>query len=157
MIVPYGAYPTADGRLMIAAANDGLFRRLCAALALPDLAADQRYRSNPDRVAHRQALNEAIGAATVGWTTDALLQLLRQAGVPCAPIQDVAGVARDPQTAASGMVQDQDGEPALALPIRRAGVRNPVGGAAPAAGEHTAELLDELDGTVDGRAGALRP
>jgi hypothetical protein len=90
MIAPYGAFPTADGQLMIAAANDGLFLRLSRALGLDALTADDRFRDNPSRVAHRPALRQAISEATVRHATAALLALLRGAGVPCAPILDVA-------------------------------------------------------------------
>jgi crotonobetainyl-CoA:carnitine CoA-transferase CaiB-like acyl-CoA transferase len=145
MIAPYGAFPTADGQLMIAAANDGLFLRLCRALGLDDLAADDRFRDNPSRVGHRPALRRAIGEATVRHATDALLALLRGAGVPCAPILDVAQVLAEPQTRASGMLVKAEGSAAMPLPIRRHGRRNQPGGAAPAAGADTKAVLAELE------------
>jgi crotonobetainyl-CoA:carnitine CoA-transferase CaiB-like acyl-CoA transferase len=144
MIAPYGAFPTADGALMIAAANDRLFARLCRALDLDDVAADAAFRDNPSRVAHRDRLKQHVSAATSSRTTSALLALLRAAGVPCAPIQDIAAVAADPQTAASGMLV-RDGGATVALPIRRDGRRNAVGAPVPAPGSHTAEILREID------------
>jgi crotonobetainyl-CoA:carnitine CoA-transferase CaiB-like acyl-CoA transferase len=141
MIAPYGAYPTADGQLMIAAANDGLFLRLCRALRLEALGSDARFRDNPARAANRVALNDELARATASSTTQALLATLRAAGVPCAPIQDIAEVAADPQTAASGMLMEDEAGPALGVPIRWAGERNPVGSAPPEPGQHTAEVL----------------
>lgn len=135
MIAPYGAFPTADGQLMIAAANDGLFRRLCACLGLEDAAADGRFATNPDRVANRAAVNAAVSAGTSSHSTEGLLQLLRDAGVPCAPIQDLFAVAEDPQTEASGMLVRTEAGPAVALPLRRDGERFPVRGGVPAAGQ----------------------
>ncbi|CAN5806512.1 CaiB/BaiF CoA-transferase family protein [soil metagenome] len=142
MIAPYGAFPTVDGTLMLAPANDNLFARLCRAVGVGDLVGDERFGSNPQRVAHRDELNRRISSATQAFTTDALIQLLRQAGVPCAPIQDMTQVAADPQTHASGMLTQDDGV-AVALPIRWNGVRNRPGGAPPAVGEHTAEVLND--------------
>jgi crotonobetainyl-CoA:carnitine CoA-transferase CaiB-like acyl-CoA transferase len=140
MIAPYGAFPTSDGQLMIAAGNDNLFRRLCAELQL-DAGADTRFTTNPSRVANRAAVNEAIAAATARLTSAQLLARLQGAGVPCAPILDIAGVAADPQTEASGML---GAAPSVGLPLRFAGLRPPAGGRVPEPGEHTAEILQEL-------------
>jgi crotonobetainyl-CoA:carnitine CoA-transferase CaiB-like acyl-CoA transferase len=144
MIVPYGAFPTRDGQLMIAAANDNLFRRLCTALALGDAAADARFADNPARVAHRAEVNVLVAGATSRFTTPALLQRLREAGVPCAPILDIAEVAADPQTAASGMIVQEHGRTATSLPLRLAGERPPARGHVPRLGEHTAAVRAEL-------------
>jgi crotonobetainyl-CoA:carnitine CoA-transferase CaiB-like acyl-CoA transferase len=144
MIAPYGAFPTADGQLMIAAANDGLFGRLSGALDLRALTADERFASNPARVAHRAELAQAISGATSRHTTAELLELLRGAGVPCAPILDVAEVLAEPQTQASGMLVRRDGSTALPLPIRCDGMRNAPGAPAPALGADTGAVLGTL-------------
>src|SRR4029077_8888903 len=89
MIVPYQAFPTADGWLMITTPTDALFGRLCEALGRPDLAADPRYRTNPDRVLNRATLVPALEALTAPHATPALLERLRQAGVTAAPVQTV--------------------------------------------------------------------
>ena len=65
-IVPYRVYATADGEMMIAAGNDGLFAALAEALGIPKAAEDPRFRTNPDRVAHRRELDELVGAAVSG-------------------------------------------------------------------------------------------
>jgi crotonobetainyl-CoA:carnitine CoA-transferase CaiB-like acyl-CoA transferase len=145
MICPYGAFPTADGTLMIAAANDRLFRRLCSALGLDDVAHDPAFRDNPARVANRERLRGVLGRATSALSTAALLDVLRAAGVPCAPIQDMADVARDPQTQASGMLEREGGATTV-LPIRRAGMRNSAGARPPRLGEHTDEVLGQTGG-----------
>jgi crotonobetainyl-CoA:carnitine CoA-transferase CaiB-like acyl-CoA transferase len=166
LIAPYDAFPTADGRLMIAAANDGLFERLCVALELRGLAEDARFADNPARVAHRVELGAALADATRGLSTAALLDRLRRAGVPCAPIQDVAQVARDPQTLASAVVRrtarsaGQDFT-SVALPLRWDGRRAAHARPAPHAGAHTRELLHELGYDADSvrrlsAAGAVR-
>jgi crotonobetainyl-CoA:carnitine CoA-transferase CaiB-like acyl-CoA transferase len=96
MIVPYGAFPASDGPLMIAAANDGLFQRLCGVLELPETAADPRFATNPGRVAHRIEVEGQIAVATRRVPRARLERRLSEGGVPCAPIRDMGEVARDP-------------------------------------------------------------
>lgn len=149
LIAPYGAFPSSDGRLMIAAANDGLFRRLCDALELRELPADARFIGNPMRVRHRRELEERVGEATARYPTGALLERLRSAGVPCAPILAMDGVAREEQTRASGMLQPTPSREAsdlitLGPPVLRGGERAGPGRPPPRAGEHTVEVLREL-------------
>jgi formyl-CoA transferase/CoA:oxalate CoA-transferase len=147
MIAPYQAFPAADGSLMIAAANDGLFHRLCDALELPELTDDPRFASNADRVAHRDALVGLVSERTRTEPAAALLARLRDAGVPCAPIHDTAGVADDEQVAASGMLRPLDALPGyvdVAMPVRRDGERSPAA-SPPRVGEHTEEVLAELE------------
>jgi crotonobetainyl-CoA:carnitine CoA-transferase CaiB-like acyl-CoA transferase len=141
MIAPYGAFPARDGQLMIAAASDGLYRRLCNALGVPQLIDDVRFRDNPTRVAHRDVLRAALEAATTSHTVAELLALLRQHGVPCAPVQDIAAVAVDPQTEASELLQRDGDQLTFALPLRFDGERPPARGAVPRAGEHTADVV----------------
>lgn len=153
MIVPYEAFPTADGYLMIAAPTDTLFRRLCEVLGCPDLLADPRFADNPGRVRHRAVLVPALQAETRRHPTAALLERLRAAGVTCAPIQTLDQVARDPQTKASEMLTPTP-HPAIpdlltvALPLRRDGVRATPRRPPPRVGEHTAEILGELGFTA---------
>ncbi|MGK7311879.1 MAG: CaiB/BaiF CoA transferase family protein [Candidatus Longimicrobiales bacterium M2_2A_002] len=149
MIAPYQAFPAADGEVMIAAANDGLFRRLCEALGLPELVDDPRFTGNADRVAHREALVGILAERTRRRApADDLLAQLRDAGVPCAPIHDAAGVVEDEQVAASGMLRPLDALPGyvdVAMPVRRNGERLSAAGVPPRVGEHTAEVLAELE------------
>jgi crotonobetainyl-CoA:carnitine CoA-transferase CaiB-like acyl-CoA transferase len=149
MIVPYQAFPTRDGHLMIAAPNDGLFGRLCGALGRPDWAADPRFAHNPDRVANREALTSLIGEATAGRSTAELGAALQAAGVACSPIRDAAGAAAEPQTLASGIVQAAEhpaieGFRSLGLPFSIDGERPPLRRPPPGLGEHQAEVLEEL-------------
>lgn len=149
MIAPYEAFPAADGHVMIAAGNDALFRRLCRALALEDLAIDPRFASNADRVGHRETLTAAIEARTRRLDIAGLLARLQAAGVPCAPIQDVAEVARNAQVRATGLLRPAPSSEIedyvdVALPASWDGRRAPARRGPPARGEHTAEILEEL-------------
>src|SRR3990172_1599849 len=104
MIAPYQAFPTVDGYAMIAAGSDALFARLAAALGAPALAVDPRFADNPSRVRHRRELVDALSARTRALKAADLLERLRAAGVPCAPILTVDAVLAEPQTRASGVL-----------------------------------------------------
>jgi crotonobetainyl-CoA:carnitine CoA-transferase CaiB-like acyl-CoA transferase len=147
-IAPYQAFPTSDGDVMISAGSDGIFRRLCQALGLEELARDPRFLSNPQRVAHRAELIGALEERTRGLTTEALLQRLLAHDVPASPIRNAAQVAVDAQVAAAGMLEsaypERPGYRDVALPIR-IDDRRPRGSLAPPrAGQHTVEILGEL-------------
>jgi crotonobetainyl-CoA:carnitine CoA-transferase CaiB-like acyl-CoA transferase len=128
---------------MIAAANDGLFVRLCAALDLPELAADPRFSTNPDRVTHRTELAKLIQERVGRDALSAVLARLEQAGVPAAPVNDLGQVAEHAQTAALGMIQPMP-EPTIALPLSIDGERVRHQRQPPRLGEHTDEILRDL-------------
>jgi crotonobetainyl-CoA:carnitine CoA-transferase CaiB-like acyl-CoA transferase len=142
-IAPYQVFPTADGGLMITAANDGIFARLSQALGRPELAADPRFLTNPDRVRNREALVEALSARLREDTRAAWLEKLAAAQVPAAPVQDVGEVAADPQTEAIGILQALDGFTTLGPAFSADGERPRYASPPPALGEHTAEVLVE--------------
>ena len=96
-IVPYQAFATADGHLMLAVGNDAQFARFCAAAAAPELARDDRYATNQDRVAHRAELVPRVAGLLRGRTTREWLAALDAAQVPCGPINDLAQVFAEPQ------------------------------------------------------------
>ena len=154
MIVPYQAFPTADGYAMIAAGSDALFRRLCDALGADTVAADARFADNPSRVRHRTALIDALSIKTRELKTVDVLERLRAAGVPAAPIHTVDRVLHDPQTEASGMLVSAR-HPRLSdyrsvgLPIQWDGVRPGVRRVPPLLGDDTADVLTWLGYTLD--------
>jgi formyl-CoA transferase/CoA:oxalate CoA-transferase len=149
MIVPYEAFPSRDAWVMIAAASDALFAKVCAALGTPELARDPRFESNPRRVEHRAQLYQALAALTRARSSGEILSRLNDAGVPSAPILTLDRVAAEPQTEASGMLVPAKHPRlpeyrAVGLPIRWDGQRPPVSRVPPLLGEHTAEVLAEL-------------
>jgi crotonobetainyl-CoA:carnitine CoA-transferase CaiB-like acyl-CoA transferase len=142
-IVPHQAFPASDGYIMVAAGNDNLFRALCGALER-DFAADARFTTNSKRVENRRALipmlEEIFHARSIAdWLTR-----LDAAGVPAAPIENVAQVAASAQTAALGILQKApDLDVTLAgLPLEFDGVRPPYRHSAPELGEHN-DILSE--------------
>src|SRR5439155_18355773 len=107
LIAPYEVFKTADGELMIAAANDRLFRLFCERIGRPGLAHDPRFATNPDRLVHRAELLGPI-RARLGMESSAYWLKVLQ-GIPVAPVQDLSEVASHPQTRADGMVQESAG------------------------------------------------
>jgi crotonobetainyl-CoA:carnitine CoA-transferase CaiB-like acyl-CoA transferase len=138
LIVPYQTFPTQDGELMIAAANDRLYAALRDALELPD---EPRFATNPGRVENRDELVEAISQRTRRRASAELLELLERAGVPAAPVNDVAQVAGHPQTAALGLLQDLGTYTTVPLPLSLDGERAVHRSAPPTLGQHTAAIL----------------
>jgi crotonobetainyl-CoA:carnitine CoA-transferase CaiB-like acyl-CoA transferase len=144
-IVPYRAYRTADGDLVVAAGNDGLFRKLCKALGHAEWADDARFVSNPRRVENAPALYALLEACFVAQGNEDWIRLLDEAGVPCAPVQNVAGMLAHPQTVALGLAQEVPGSsiPLIGLPMRLDGVRPQPRGCSPKLGEMNAEITPE--------------
>ncbi|SBV34713.1 putative enzyme [uncultured Sphingopyxis sp.] len=102
-VVPYQAFATADGQLVIAVGNDGQFGRLCAVLGAPGWAGDRRFATNAARLANRAELIPLLAAKIAGWEAQPLSVALEAEGVPAGPINDLAGVFADPQVLARGM------------------------------------------------------
>jgi crotonobetainyl-CoA:carnitine CoA-transferase CaiB-like acyl-CoA transferase len=142
-IAPYQVFPAADGGLMITAANDGIFARLAEAIGLPELATDPRFATNPDRVANRVPLAEAISARVREDTRAAWLDKLAAASVPAAPVQDVGEVAADPQTEAIGILRRIGRFTTLAPAFSVDGERPEYPSPPPPLGAHSAEILRE--------------
>jgi crotonobetainyl-CoA:carnitine CoA-transferase CaiB-like acyl-CoA transferase len=133
---------------MIAAANDRLFAALCAAVGLPEAAGDERFRTNPDRVRHRAELAELLSERLRSDDVSSWLRRLAEAGVPAAPVHDIAQVAGDEQTAALGLLQplpraDLPDLVEVAFPIAVDGERVLHRRPPPLHGEHSAEVLAE--------------
>ena len=157
-IVPYQAFQTADGSVMISGGSDRIFVRLCDALGLSELGEDPRFLTNPDRVLNRDELFELIENQTKSHSTEDLLELMHDHAVPCSPIQNMAEVAAHPPVAEAGLLPmahhpEVSNYQDVALPLRVDGERPRGTRPPPAAGEHTGEVLAELgytEGEVQG-------
>lgn len=142
-IVPYRAYATADGELVVAAGNDPTFAKLASALGHPEWATSPDFATNARRVANAERLYGLIEArmrtaTNAEWTTR-----FEAAGIPCAPVQDTAQMLEHPQTKALGIYQRVPGStaPLMGLPISFDGVRPRPRSAAPALGADNARVL----------------
>ncbi|PDT83726.1 CaiB/BaiF CoA-transferase family protein [Sinorhizobium sp. BJ1] len=150
-IAPYQVFATADGHLIVAVGNDRQFVKFCDVLGRPDLAADERYRTNAGRVRHRDSLTPELTAETARFERDALLAKLEAAGVPGGPINTVADVFADPQIVHRQMRIETShtgattgASPGVRTPIRFSGASLALERGVPRLGEHTAEVLAEI-------------
>ena len=114
----YGVFPTQDGPVVLAPANDALFRKLLTLLGRDDLLGDQRFDSNEGRIAHRAEIDALIAGETAAWARDALLAACAEAGVPAGPINDLDTVFADPQVRARDLKIAPDGVPGIRSPFR---------------------------------------
>ncbi|MDT7929076.1 CaiB/BaiF CoA-transferase family protein [Tepidimonas sp.] len=135
-IVPYQAFPTRDGHLVLAVGNDGQFQRFCDVAGHPDVAQDPRFATNPARVEHRALLVPQIAEWTRQRDTADWVRALDAAGVPCAPINDIAQVMAHPHVHARELLLPgtADRPPMVAHPIRFDGQRPSADRAPPALG-----------------------
>ena len=142
-------FSTADGHLSIILATDAAFEQTCEVLGL-ELHRDERFNSQPNRLANREALQELLDDAMSSWTTDALCQQLDKLDVPVARVNSLDELASDPQIVEQGALVEFD-HPS-AGPMRVAGTPVSFEGQAdfparhaPELGQHSAEILRELD------------
>jgi crotonobetainyl-CoA:carnitine CoA-transferase CaiB-like acyl-CoA transferase len=147
-IVPYEAFATADGHVVLAVGADRQWERFCRAVGHDEWAADPRFRTNPDRVQHRDALAPLLRPLLAGRTTAEWETLLTAAEVPHARIAPLDEVLASPQTAARGMVQeicDASGRRyrLLGSPINWADRAAADPREPPALGRHSDEILGE--------------
>lgn len=108
-ITPFDAFATGDGFVVVAAGNDELFETLCETVGLAGLAADERFSSNEQRTANAEVLKGLLETAMSRRTTLEWLAALEGAGLPCGPLNDIAGVTADPQVIARNMLVSVDG------------------------------------------------
>ncbi|HEX6109574.1 MAG TPA: CoA transferase [Ktedonobacteraceae bacterium] len=103
-IVPYQAFHTKDGYVVVSCGNDRLYQALCQLLGREDLAADPSFATNPQRVRNRQELVPALQEEFLRRTTEEWLPELRAAGIPCGPINTVSQSFNDQHIQARGFV-----------------------------------------------------
>jgi crotonobetainyl-CoA:carnitine CoA-transferase CaiB-like acyl-CoA transferase len=149
-IVPYQVFPVADGHVIIAVGNDGQFAKFVRVLGRPDLAQDERFRTNTERVRHRAVLVPLITELMAQHRRDELLAALAPEGVPAGPINSVADVFADPQVIARGMRVNLPAPaarggsiPSVRSPILLDGVPVAANRPSPRLGEHTDEVLHD--------------
>lgn len=160
-VVPYQAFATRDGFLVVAVFAEKFWSGFCRAIDRPDLAPDPRFDSNPKRVERKAELALLLEAIFPQRTTAEWLARLHKEGVPAAPIQRVDEVLRDPQVLLREMVVDLEHPKlgtarTLGTPIKPAGAPPFRPAPPPALGEHTDAILGGLLGYPPARIEALR-
>ena len=145
-ISPYGPYAARGGQVFLGLQNEREWAVLCErVLGRPDLIADERFATNPDRVAHDGELTAIIEAALAGLTPDEVVARLDAAGIASARLRTPAEFAAHPQLAGRWREADTPAGPVRALlpPVAVPG-REAAMGAVPALGQHTESVLAEF-------------
>jgi len=145
-LVPYQAFATADGYLMLAVGSDRQFADCVACLGLPEAATDERFATNAARVANRQDLVDRMAMAFAGRTTAHWLHALGECRVPAGPIRSIDEVFTEPYAAERPLVQPvvhrhAGTVPTVANPVRFSASPVDYRMAPPLLGEHTREVL----------------
>ncbi|MGP4055353.1 CaiB/BaiF CoA transferase family protein [Mycobacterium sp. 4D054] len=163
-IAPSNIYPTADGSWVVIAANqDTVFRRLCAAMGQPELATDERFSNHVARGRNQDELDAIIAAWAAQRQPDDIISTLSDAGVISGPINTVAEVVRDPQLQARGMIADHwderigrniKGPGVVPVLSETPGTIRSAGSARP--GQHNDQIYRDLLGKTDAELDALR-
>jgi crotonobetainyl-CoA:carnitine CoA-transferase CaiB-like acyl-CoA transferase len=148
-VVPYDAYPTSDGHIVVGALNDGLFARMAKAIGRPELADDERFVTNPLRVEHRAALTALLRECFKSEPTAWWISILRAGGIPHSPVNSVEDVLNDPQTQARDMVATIQ-HPTIGdlkvpgIPIKFSDTPGSIRRPPPLLDEHSAEILGAI-------------
>ena len=143
-IVPYQTFHASDRPLALAVGNDSQFANLCKAVRRPELAKDERFATNPDRVANRDELVAILQEEFRKKTVDEWVEEIREAGVPCGPVNTLADVFSDEHVLSSGILREVEHPTTgtlkmLASPVLVDRERLPIRRPPPTLGQHTSE------------------
>lgn len=160
-LAPYEALQCQDGPVLVGAANESGWRRICAALEVPEMAEEPRFATNADRVANRPALRSALEKILATRPAAEWIARFDAAGAVAAPIHTIDQVFAQEQVRANDMVvtvQDRENGALelLGLPFKLAGTPGEPGAAPPRLGEHTEQVLTEELGLSEADIAALR-
>jgi len=160
-IVPYQVFPTADGYMVLSVGNDPTFKRFCDSFGISHLLADERFATNPARVANRQLVTDTLTQTMRQHPTAWWVEKLEALKIGCGPINTLEQVFADPHVQARGMVVEMphaSGVPVkvIANPVKLSETPADYRVAPPTLGEHTSEILQDLLGIGTAEFAALR-
>jgi crotonobetainyl-CoA:carnitine CoA-transferase CaiB-like acyl-CoA transferase len=160
-VTPSQSFHCSDGLIMLAAANEGQFRRLCETVGMPGLASDPCFADNAARVRNRDTLTQLLQSAFARGTVKHWVDALVAAGVPCGPVNDIAAVFDDPQVRERQMRMKVQHPHAgtlglVASPLRLSASPVSYRLPPPLLGEHTDEVLTQILGMTASELAALR-
>ncbi|WP_411965895.1 CaiB/BaiF CoA transferase family protein [Haloferax sp. YSMS24] len=151
---PEGVYEVGDGEVQLSVVTDRHWEWFCEAIDAPSLLADERFETTNSRVRHSDALEEALTRELREWSAAELVETLREAGVPAAPINDTLSVWDHPQVQAREMRRTLDHPTAgavdvLGFPVKYGSIDQRIDRHPPLLGEHTEAILSELGYDTD--------
>jgi crotonobetainyl-CoA:carnitine CoA-transferase CaiB-like acyl-CoA transferase len=161
-IMPYGVYEAADGPLVVAVGNNSQFVRFCVdVIDRPDIAADERFKTNIARTQHRDELMPEIRRELASRQRADLLARMSAAGIPCGEVAGLHEALTSQRAVDGGLVKtmphaEVGSVSVLASPYRFDGERLPVRSAPPKLGEGTSDVLQELLGLSEEKLAALK-
>jgi CoA:oxalate CoA-transferase len=160
-ITPFQQFPAADDYFVVGVGNESLWQRFCDALGLEKLKADPRFVDNHSRTRNHAQLDPLLRAHFATRPRGHWLELLGKAGVPCAPVSNVADLAHNPQLLERNMILPADHPKFEGLLVPGSPLKSPGDHAvpptrAPALGEHTESVLGDLLGFDQARIADLR-
>ncbi|MFQ5684106.1 MAG: CaiB/BaiF CoA transferase family protein [Candidatus Binatia bacterium] len=145
-IVPYQSFKTQDGYLVVGAASEGNWRRLCEAIEMPELSDDSRFAKNAQRVENREELIRLLSAVFLKRDSATWIRLLGEGGIPCAPVNTIDQVFSAPQVLHRKMLIEVEHPTAgtvrmAGLPLKLSNTPASVRLAPPVLGQHSEEVL----------------
>lgn len=145
-VVPYQAFATLDGHIILAIGNDGQFARFASLVGRSEWANDERFATNSGRIVYRAELIPDIAYIMASRTTAQWVEVLGDGGIPNGPINQIDQALADPQAVFRGLVTDADGRPGIASPLRLSDSERDAGTAPPVLGADTEAVLARLLG-----------
>jgi crotonobetainyl-CoA:carnitine CoA-transferase CaiB-like acyl-CoA transferase len=160
-ISPYQEFPTKDGYIILAVGNDPTFERFCKAFGVAHLLEDERFATNPKRVANRDLVTQTLTPVMTSRTTTEWVEALEREKIGCGPINTLKDVFADPHVQAREMVvKMQHGSGAaievIANPVKLSATPPDYRSAPPVLGEHNDAVLRGLLGLSEAEIAALR-
>jgi crotonobetainyl-CoA:carnitine CoA-transferase CaiB-like acyl-CoA transferase len=160
-LVPYQAFPTADGYIVVATGTNKTYREFCKAILRPDLIEDERFASNQSRVKHRHEIVRELSAVFVTRPTAEWIVVLEAADIPCAPVNTLATAYQELRTTSPGMTcsiahPELGSLSQLGVPFRFSASGGDIRRPPPMLGEHTDEVLIGVLGRSEAEVASLR-
>ena len=143
-LVPYQVFDCKDGHIIIATGNDAQYQRLCAILNLEEIAINELFLTNADRLRNRTLLTEKLSCQTTKFLKKDLLEACEKQGIPAGPINDLSEVFDDPQVVYRGLSKEIDNIPTILSPFRFSDSKMQISKTSPKLGENTNEILSSI-------------
>ncbi|MDG2096097.1 MAG: CaiB/BaiF CoA-transferase family protein [Paracoccaceae bacterium] len=143
-LAPYQVFDCKDGHIIIATGNDAQYQRLCAILNLEEIAMNELFLTNADRLRNRTLLIEKLSCQTIKFLKKDLLEACEKQGIPAGPINDMSEVFDDPQVVYRGLSKEIDNIPTILSPFRFSDSEMKISKTSPKLGENTNEILSSI-------------